>query len=123
MLCTRSAAPATIGEALEVPLRERNTLLDAAGFASAYGESAWSDPVMGPIDRVVDFLLEQHCPFPAVLMDRSWNVLRTNRATGAVFAVFGRRRALPAATAQPAEDHASPGGDPALDRQLPRDRI
>jgi len=77
-----------LAEALEIPLRERNTLLAAAGYASVYRESQLESPELGPVSRVVDFLLEQHAPFPAIAMDRCWNILRMNSATGIVLGSF-----------------------------------
>jgi len=77
-----------LAEALDVPLRERNVLLEAAGFASLYRETALGAPELEPIGRVLDFLLERHEPFPAFLVDRCWRVLRANRAAQRVFARF-----------------------------------
>jgi transcriptional regulator with XRE-family HTH domain len=76
-------------EALDIPLRERNALLEAAGFAAVYAETDLAAPEMGAVNRIVDFLLERHAPYPAILMDRCWNILRLNSATGAVLGVFG----------------------------------
>jgi len=77
-----------LSEALEIPLRERNALLAAAGFASAYGETDLESPVMGPVSRAVEFILQQHAPFPAIAMDRCWNILRMNSATATVLGCF-----------------------------------
>jgi transcriptional regulator with XRE-family HTH domain len=73
--------------ALDVPLRERNALLAAAGFASVYQESDLDAPEMSMLRRMLDFLLEQHSPFPAVLLDRHWTLRGMNDAT---FRVLGR---------------------------------
>lgn len=77
-----------LAEALDVPLRERNALLQAAGFASLYRETALGAPELEPIGRVLDFLIERHEPFPAFLVDRCWRVLRANRAAQRVFQHF-----------------------------------
>jgi transcriptional regulator with XRE-family HTH domain len=77
-----------LAEALDVPLRERNALLAAAGFAALYRESALGAPVLEPVDRALGFLLERHEPFPAYLVDRSWRVLRANRGALVGFARF-----------------------------------
>lgn len=77
-----------LAAALDVPLRERNTLLTAAGFASVYQETALDAPQMSMLRRMLDFLLEQHAPFPAVLVDRSWNLLGMNAATPRVLGRF-----------------------------------
>jgi hypothetical protein len=74
--------------ALEIPLRERNPLLAAAGFAPGYRESDLGAPELAMLRRVLDFLLEQHAPFPAVLLDRHWNLLGMNTATPRVLGRF-----------------------------------
>lgn len=66
--------------ALEVPLRGRNALLLAAGFAPQYPERTLQDPALSPAQRGVRFLLDSHHPFPAFAIDRLWNVLLSNRA-------------------------------------------
>jgi len=77
-----------LAEALDVPLRERNALLGAAGFAAVFRETALGAPELAPIERMLAFLLERYEPFPAYLIDRTWRVLRANRAGVAVFAPF-----------------------------------
>lgn len=67
-----------LAEALDVPLRERNALLAAAGFAPLYRRSALEEPELAPVARVLDFLLARHEPFPAYLVDRCWRMLRAN---------------------------------------------
>jgi transcriptional regulator with XRE-family HTH domain len=78
----------TIAEALDVPLRDRNTLLLAAGYAPIYSEGAWDGPEMQGITRALKRMLHQHEPFPAVVMDRYWNVLMTNEAAPRFFGRF-----------------------------------
>ncbi|GAA4988390.1 helix-turn-helix transcriptional regulator [Kineococcus glutinatus] len=65
---------------LDVPLRERNELLVAAGFAPVYAERALTDPEMSPVRRSLDLLLAAHEPHPALVVDRSWNLVAGNRA-------------------------------------------
>jgi transcriptional regulator with XRE-family HTH domain len=77
-----------IAGALEIPLRERNDLLLASGFAPMYSEAVWSEAQMRSIKAAVDRMLEQHEPYPAVLMDRYWNVLSSNDATRRFFGSF-----------------------------------
>ena len=77
-----------LADALEVPLRERNELLRAAGFAEAYAERALDDPELEPILRSIDQLLERMNPLPAILVDRHWNVRRQNRAALSVLGHF-----------------------------------
>ena len=81
-----------LSDALDVPLRERNALLGAAGFAPLYRETDLDAPEMGPIKRAISFLLEQHEPFPAVLLDHRWNLLRSNRPAARVFGAFSTRQ-------------------------------
>lgn len=73
---------------LDVPLRERNALLAAAGFASVFRETDLDAPEMSMLRRMLDFLLEQHAPFPAVLLDRRWNLIGMNTATPRVLGAF-----------------------------------
>ena len=77
-----------IAEALEVPLRERNALLFAAGYAPLYAEAEWDAPEMRSIIAAVARLLKQHEPYPAVLMDHHWTVLAANEAAPRFFGRF-----------------------------------
>lgn len=67
-----------LGEHLEVPLRERNQLLLAAGYAPAYTESALTDPELGAVRQAVRLLLTSHEPYPAAVADRGWNLVDAN---------------------------------------------
>jgi transcriptional regulator with XRE-family HTH domain len=69
-----------VAEALAVPLRERNTLLLAAGYAPAYPERELGDDAMAPVRAAIDRLLRAHEPYPALLVDRQWELLAANRA-------------------------------------------
>ena len=77
-----------VAQALDVPLRERNTLLLAAGYAPLYQESAWDALEMQSVSNALGRILRQHEPFPAVVMDRYWNVLMTNESTPRLFNCF-----------------------------------
>jgi transcriptional regulator with XRE-family HTH domain len=79
-----------LAEALDVPLRERNALLAAAGFASIYRERDLEAPELEPLRRVLAFLLERQDPYPAFLVDRCFRVLRANRAAAQSLALFSR---------------------------------
>jgi len=68
-----------LAEQLEVPLRERNSLLLAAGYAPAYRETPLDNAEMSPVREALDRLLAGHEPFPAVVLDRHWNVVSLNR--------------------------------------------
>jgi transcriptional regulator with XRE-family HTH domain len=69
-----------LGSVLEVPLRERNALLQAAGFAPAYRETGLSAPAMAEMKEAVRLLLRQHEPFAAMALDRHWNLVMANAA-------------------------------------------
>ncbi|MFC9438470.1 helix-turn-helix domain-containing protein [Nocardia sp. NPDC057030] len=69
-------------EALEVPLRERNTVLLAANFAPAYRESSLDDANLASVRGALTTMLTAHEPYPAVIIDRLWNVVTGNAAMG-----------------------------------------
>ena len=69
-----------LAERLEVPLRERNLLLVAAGFAPVFPERALSDPTMHPARKAVELLLAAHEPYPALAIDRHWALVSANPA-------------------------------------------
>jgi transcriptional regulator with XRE-family HTH domain len=71
-----------LAERLEVPLRERNVLLLAAGYAPRYGETALDAVAMGRARAALQRMLDSHDPYPGVVIDRLWNVVLTNRAAG-----------------------------------------
>jgi transcriptional regulator with XRE-family HTH domain len=70
-----------LAEALEIPLRERNTLLLAAGYAPLYRQTSLDAPEMEAARQAVDFLLQQQEPYPVIVTDRYWNTLRMNCGT------------------------------------------
>ena len=65
---------------LEVPLRERNRMLLAAGYAPAYGERTIDSPEMAPVRDAIDAVLRAHEPFPALVIDRWWDLVAANEA-------------------------------------------
>ena len=67
-------------EQLEVPLREQNRLLLAAGHAPAYPERSFEDPDLAPVRDALDLILSSHEPYPAVAVDRAWNMVAANPA-------------------------------------------
>ena len=77
-----------IAQALDIPLRDRNTLLLAAGYAPIYSEGAWNAPEMQSVTSALERMLRQHEPFPAMVMDRYWNVLMTNESAPRFFNCF-----------------------------------
>jgi transcriptional regulator with XRE-family HTH domain len=87
-----------LASALDVPLRDRNVLLLAAGFAPVYPESAVNAPELAAVRGALDAILRQQEPFPAVVMNRSWDVLHSNAAAQRFFGYLldGRQPAAPA---------------------------
>ena len=77
-----------LAETLDVPLRERNALLLAAGFAPEFSESALDAPALEVVRRALDAMLEKHEPFPAVVMNRGWDIVRANRAGQRLFGLL-----------------------------------
>ena len=67
-----------LAERLDVPLLERNALLVAAGFAPMYRHSSLDDPAMAAARRAVDLVLKGHEPYPALAVDRHWNLVAHN---------------------------------------------
>jgi transcriptional regulator with XRE-family HTH domain len=78
----------TLAQTLDVPLRERNALLLAAGYAPLYSEAPWNAQEMQGVVRALERVVRQHEPFPAIVMDRHWNVLMTNGAAPRFFDCF-----------------------------------
>ena len=76
-----------LAEHLEVPLRGRNDLLVAAGYAPVYGETDLADPEMAAVRQALDLVLGHHDPFPALVVDRVWNLVLAN--TGAQILLEG----------------------------------
>ncbi len=73
-------------ERLSIPLRERNALLVAAGYAPMYRERALDDPALAAARKAVELVLRGHEPCPAIALDRCWNIVATNRAAQALLA-------------------------------------
>jgi transcriptional regulator with XRE-family HTH domain len=77
-----------IARALDIPFRDRNTLFLSTGYAPAYSEDTWNAPEMRSITKALERMLGQHEPFPAVVMDRYWNVQLRNEAAPRFFNCF-----------------------------------
>ncbi|HZS82752.1 MAG TPA: helix-turn-helix domain-containing protein [Stellaceae bacterium] len=71
-----------LSAALDLPFREQNALLLAAGFAPAWRERDIAAPEFAAVNRALDFILAQQEPYPALVIDRRWNLLRANRGAG-----------------------------------------
>jgi transcriptional regulator with XRE-family HTH domain len=68
-----------LADRLEVPLRERNALLTAAGYAPVYPQHALDDPQLDAARRAVEWIVAAHAPNPALALDRHWNMVSANR--------------------------------------------
>lgn len=71
-----------LADSLDVPLRERNHLLLAAGYAPVYGEASLDAPQMAAVRQAIRLVLKAHEPFPAVVVDRAWNLVDANATIG-----------------------------------------
>ena len=85
---------------LDLPLRQQNALLLAAGFAPAWRESDLSAPELAQVNSALDFMLAQQEPYPAFVVDRRWNLLRANAGAGR-FVAFLTGPAPATASAEP----------------------
>jgi transcriptional regulator with XRE-family HTH domain len=84
-----------VSDALNIPFRERNVLLLASGYAPQYGEQSVDAEPMAIVTRAIDRMLRQHEPHPALVLDRRWNVVRTNEAAPRFFGSFVDLEARP----------------------------
>ena len=69
-----------LAERLEVPLRDRNVLLTAAGYAPSFAARSLDDPSLASARNAVDWILRAHEPYPALALDAHWNLLASNQA-------------------------------------------
>jgi transcriptional regulator with XRE-family HTH domain len=76
-------------DALEVPLRDRNHLLNAAGYADMYTAKALDEPTMAPVTAILEDMLLHHEPYPAFVLDRRWNIVMKNTAADTMLEVLG----------------------------------
>jgi len=87
---TGKAAPSRemvllLASALELPMRERNGLLGAAGFTPAYRELALDGPELKDVRHAIELLLAHHEPYPAIVVDPLWNLVSMNRGAQFLF--------------------------------------
>ena len=75
-----------LSEQLGIPLRQRNALLLAAGYAPAFRERSLDDPALAGARQAIDRLLAGHEPYPALAVDRHWNIAATNRSVAPLLA-------------------------------------
>jgi transcriptional regulator with XRE-family HTH domain len=97
-----------LAERLEIPLRERNRLLLAAGFAPAYGERALDSDEMALVREALERFLTAHEPYPALVLDRHWNLVLANAAIAPLLEGIAPELLEPPANALRATLH--PGG-------------
>lgn len=96
--------------ALGVPLRQQNALLLAAGFAPAWRESALDAPELMQINRALEHMLAQQEPFPAVVVDPRWNLLRANKGAARMTAFLADGAPPPPGPFNLLESIVAPGG-------------
>jgi transcriptional regulator with XRE-family HTH domain len=75
-----------LAERLDVPLRERNVLLVAAGYAPIFRERSLADPALASQREAIDLVLKGHEPYPALAVDRHWNMVAANGAVAPLIA-------------------------------------
>ncbi len=76
-------------EVMELPLRERNKLLNAAGYSPAYKETALDQTGLDPVRKVLDIMLANQEPYPATVMNRSFDILMVNHAAAKIMNAIG----------------------------------
>jgi transcriptional regulator with XRE-family HTH domain len=74
-----------LGVVLDIPLRQRNIMLLAAGFAPAYQERKLADPELASVRYALEFMLRQQAPYPALVVDRLWNLQMLNGPAAGMF--------------------------------------
>jgi transcriptional regulator with XRE-family HTH domain len=84
-----------LAEALDVPFRERNEMLTAAGYAQVFRANGLDQPALAQARKAIDLILERQKPFPAVVMDRYWNLVTANKPAEQLFALLLEGRSVP----------------------------
>jgi hypothetical protein len=77
-----------LGEVLDLTLRDRNRLLESAGFASVFHETPLSADQMAHMRDMLQFILDRHLPYAAIVVDRHWNCLMSNLAAARFFSML-----------------------------------
>ena len=77
-----------LGAALDLPLRDQNALLLAAGYAPFWPQGSLESPELAEVSSALNFMLEQQEPYPAVVVDRRWNLIRANRGATRLVALL-----------------------------------
>lgn len=83
-----------LSETLQVPLRERNAILLAAGFAPVFPERSLGDPALAPARAAIDMILKGHEPYPALAVDRRWTLVSANAAVQKLLGLVSDRSLL-----------------------------
>lgn len=81
----------TLVEALSLPLRERNQMLHAAGFAAVFKERSLDSEEMEAVNHALTMTLQHHDPYPAIVADRNWNLLKSNASAMKLIALLGEQ--------------------------------
>ncbi|MCP5162183.1 MAG: helix-turn-helix transcriptional regulator [Hahellaceae bacterium] len=81
-------------DVLDLPLRERNQLLTAAGFAPVFKERTLDSQGMATVNKALQMMLDHHEPYPAIVVDRNWNMLLSNRAAVRFLELLGNQNQL-----------------------------
>lgn len=77
-----------LANAMDLPLRDRNLMLSAAGFADVYTETTLNSPELGKVEEALARILEMHEPYPAIVVDANWNIVKQNRGSSALLQLF-----------------------------------
>lgn len=78
-----------LAEALDIPLRERNTLLTSAGFVALYRERDLEGDDMKPVRQALEMTLKHHEPFPGIVVNKDWDMLMMNQAADRMYSALG----------------------------------
>ena len=78
-----------LSDVLSVPRPDRNDLLSAAGFAPAYPKREMDDDELAPLRAAIDYTIQRHAPYPAIVIDRLWNLVSANAPAWAMLGGFG----------------------------------
>jgi transcriptional regulator with XRE-family HTH domain len=84
-----------LAEVIDLPLRERNVLLLAAGYAPAYAERKLDDPSLAAAFQAIDLILKGHAPYPALAVDRHWTLITANDTAAKLMTGVARHLAAP----------------------------
>lgn len=78
-----------LSDVMDVPVDARNQMLQAEGFAARFAKTPFDDAAMAPIRDAVEWTLKQHDPYPGIVLDRVWRIVRLNKAAELLFTPLG----------------------------------